>query len=167
MPWETKDYVASYAAVLSTAVFLWTVGKEIIDRRRTAAERTKLQVGLHAAACRVPGGKVEIVLVLDVSNIGRDSAIITQAVAEATDSKHFAGAHKEPDAAYGKRDRVLPKKVEPGETVELQLFGPGVFRTQLNRIYVTDSEGRDYLVPAEVVARVRKQCEDFSSQPDA
>jgi len=30
MAWEAKDFVAAYAAVLSTGVFIWTVGKEFM-----------------------------------------------------------------------------------------------------------------------------------------
>ena len=163
MPWDTKDWITAYAAVLSTGVFAWTVGKEIVDRRKSKLERTKVFVSMHATHYRVPAQGQHVVVVLDVSNLGRESVIIAGAIAEGPGSKMIAGALREPDAAYGRRDRILPKKIEPGETAELPLFGPGIFRTPITKLYVTDSDEKQYEVTAETVERVKHQCESFAA----
>ena len=146
-----------------TLVLVWTVGKEVVDRRKTRRERTKVFVGMHAALARAPDGNIGFVVVLDVSNLGRESVIITAARAEGEGSKMSAGMNKEPDAAYGVRDRLLPSKIEPGQTAELQLFGPGIFRTAWKRVYVEDADDKQYEVSLATFERVKSQYEQYSA----
>lgn len=165
MAWETKDWVAAYAAVVSTVVFLWTVGREIYDRRRTKQERSRLHV--HMSVVRVknrPDGKIFHILPLHVSNLGREPVIVTGVVARGPGNEIHPGVFAEPGAAYGGQERVLPKKLEAGETIELPLFTAAIFRNEILAIVVLDADNREYKVSTENLQRLREQCVPLLSE---
>ena len=164
MAWEAKDFVAAYAAVLSTGVFIWTVGKEIHDRRRTRRERSRLHICMNLVkVTNKPDGKVFHLLPLHVSNLGREPVIVASAVARGPGHESHPGVFAEPGAAYGVQERVLPRKLEAGETVELALFTIGIFRTGVVEVVVIDADDREYKVSSENLHRLREQCKPLLS----
>ena len=157
---DAKDWLAAYAAVLSTLVFFWSIGKEVHDRRRTRKERSRLSVYMNLVkATNRPDGNVFHLLPLHVSNLGREPVIVTSAVARGLGHEAHPGLFAEPGASYGQQERMLPKRLEAGETVELSLFTIGIFRNDVKEIVVLDTDDREYKVSAANLRLLKQQCE--------
>jgi hypothetical protein len=155
-PFAAKDFIAIYAAIVATLVAAWNIGKEVVDRREKRRERTRLRVDLtykrvlsHRTFTRFD------VFPSQVSNLGRDKVIIQKVLARGNGLEFCPGEHEEPGAAFGSFKRALPRKLEPGETVELDLFTVALFSAAIDEIVVIDNEGNEFKVSEEALARAR------------
>ena len=142
---EPQQWITVYAALVATIVAAWNIWKEISERLRRRKEQQRVRLGLEFETVKNrPDNRTFLLVPLVVSNLGREPVIICSVVARGENSQFWPGEHSEPGAAYGIKDRVLPRRLEPGETVELPLFTAAAFTSDVKEIAVIDNEGREF-----------------------
>lgn len=142
---EPQHWIAAYAAVVATVVGGWSIWKEVADRSRRKLERQRVRLELSFQTVRnKPDNRVFLIVPLIISNLGQEAVIICSVVARGDNSQFWPGEYAEPGAAYGIRDRVLPRRLGPGETVELPLFTAAAFSDEVKEIAVIDNDGREF-----------------------
>lgn len=130
--------------------------------RRGRKEQMKIMVSAHIAIIhnQNDGGVFHLVPLL-VSNIGRDSVILKEVVFYGPSHKGTAGWFREPGAAYGVREQVLPKELKSGESIELPVLSIGIFRNDVEEIAVIDSDDRKHRLSREDMMILREQSKKY------
>lgn len=159
---DSIDPVALYAAVLSTIIAVVGATRYYFKWRSKHKEQTKISVHAdHLIVHNQKDGRRYDLLHLLVTNLGREPVIIREVVAKGPNHSTHPGWFKEPAATYGIRDQILPKKLQPADSVELPLFYMAIFRNQIDEIAVMDSDGREFKVSDFDLQRLRREAEEI------
>jgi hypothetical protein len=153
-PFTSTDFISAYAAVISTLVVGWEIWKWRDQKMFSKSERSKIQVyfGIPVIT-KLPDnlGKMPI-FPLCISNLGREPVIIVSVEMRQENGGYFPGAYNEPYAMLGvASERMLPRLLNPGDTLQLEQFTDAAFRETPKKVLVTDSEGREHEVPEHLL----------------
>ena len=159
--------IAVYGAVLGTIGLGWNIYKDLAERRRKTRERTKVRLsfGIPVVKRGIPNfGKV-LIFPLCIMNLGSEDVIIVQVELRHKNSKFHPGAYNEPEAALGiKSERLLPRRLNPGDTLELEQFTLAAFREWPTAIVAYDSEGGEHSMLSSDLASHRHWVEKFQTK---
>ena len=139
---SSTDYIAIYAAILSSVAILWNLYRDITNRGR-------LRVNCYLGELVVPGmPKVEgDLLVYNVTNVGRKPVVVT----------HVGGARGDKHFMITPNVTAWPKALGPGEYVLEYTKDLSVLDDKLRFLAAWDSLGRVYRVKRRVVRHLKKQ----------
>lgn len=158
---DSIDPVALYAAILSTVIAVVEATRYYLEWRAKYKEKTKIEVSAdHLIVHNQKDDRRYDLIQLLVTNLGRESVIIQEVVARGPKQSSHPGWFKEPAAAYGIRDQILPKQLKPAESIDLPLFYLAIFRNQIDEIVVVDSDGREFKVSEFDLQRLRRNAEE-------
>jgi hypothetical protein len=159
---STINWIALYAAVVSTIVFVWEAGKWLSGRRELKRERSNIRIypGIRIVKRNVPHFGDMHIFPLCISNLGREPVIIQSVEMRWENCAFHPGAYNEPEAALGvPSKRMLPKKLDPGETIELEQFTLAAYRSKPAEIVAVDGEGREHRMPRALMDREFQQAQ--------
>src|SRR5260221_13072276 len=135
---------ALYAAVVSTATAAWTVYKDWND-----TGRLKVTVGFRSL---IGNGMIEEnLLVWSITNTGKRSVMLTHALGELRPTDDDKGFTK-----FLVDDPQLPKRLEPGDC-HMSICRKFDFRSDLVRLFASDSLNRDFNAPPGDIEQVNKK----------
>jgi hypothetical protein len=148
---EWTFWIACYGALVATGSLSWSVVKHFIDQSEKSKERKKIvvQFGIPIIKKNVPKIGEMYVFPLCVVNLGREDVIITSVEMRRSGSVFMPGVYNEPEAMLGVySERKLPKRLLPGETLQLEQFTFAAFQDCPDEVVAIDAQGREYKVPA-------------------
>jgi hypothetical protein len=152
------DGIAIYVATLSFFIAACSLGWQWWQwqsaKSETKKERSKIQpyFGPMLHMQEVPPLGELYIFPLYISNLGREPVIIVSVEMRYANSVFTPGAFNEPQATLGiKSDQLLPKRLDPGGTLQLEQFTLLAFQEQPMAVVVLDNEGAEYMVPDNLV----------------
>jgi hypothetical protein len=158
---DAIDPVALYAAVLSTLIAVHGAARYYFAWRTKRKERTKIAVQADHLIVHSPrDGQRYDLLQLLVTNLGREPVMIQEVVARGPNHATHPGWFKQPAATYRIREQILPKELQPAESVELPLFYMAIFRNQIDAIAVVDADGKEFNVSDFDLQWLRRKAEE-------
>ena len=149
---ETKisiaNWIGIYGAFLATVLLILGVIRGCRERQIIQHERSKIVVNMHHLTLNIrdKNNTYHMTPIL-VTNLGRESVIIKQAIARGDGWSSHSGWYKEPDAAYGYQRQILPKELKLGESVEIHSFYLIMFyQHEVEQVAVIDADENEYYV---------------------
>ena len=125
----TVTHIAVYAAVISTISIAVQLARYV---REKASVKLHSYLGIYNDSPGTPR------IIVDVTNVGKQAIVIT----------NLAGRYRkliEGSVLFRVvNPKSLPKKLESGETVKLNIPGLDQLDSNLHYIYVTDSTGKEW-----------------------
>jgi hypothetical protein len=133
-----SDWIAIYAAVLSTIIALVASLRFVVRKIKTRKERGKFQTDLYfLRKVDRNSKKVHPIVVVLLANLGSEEL-------------------------FGIRNRLLPIVLETGQTADLPMVGIGILTRIKNlKIWLTDFEDQRYYVAEKDIKKVRHDVEKF------
>lgn len=162
------DWVAIYAALLSTIIAVVAIFKFIARKIRARKELSKFQTDLYflRKVDRITKEVHPIVVVL-LANLGVERIALKsleyQGVAEnGGETTGCMGWYEQPEELFGIRNRLLPIVLESGQTTDLPMVEIGVITRIKNlKIWLTDFDGRRHYIAESDINEVRHDVEKF------
>lgn len=156
------DWIAFYAAVLSTIIGLVAAVRYIHGRLRANKERGKFQTDLYflKKTDRTTKQVFPIVVVL-AANLGSGRISLKSleydgVVGTAGKTSGMLGWYEQPEELFGIRNRLLPKVLESGQTADFPMIEIGVITRMTNlRIWFTDFDDKRHYIANEDIEKVR------------
>jgi hypothetical protein len=139
----TTFLLAIYGAAGTTVSLIWN----FLDRRKKITERRKIFVrfGIPIIHRGVPNVEEFYIFPLCIMNLGREPVIVTNVEMRRKNGKFSPGAYNEPGAMLGiYGERMLPRRLEPGDTLTLEQFTAAAFHDCPEEIVVSDADNREY-----------------------
>lgn len=168
---KTSDWVAIYAAFLSSLIALVAVLKWAIRKIRARAELAKFETDLYFLR-KIDKRTKEIhpIVVVLLANLGRERITLKSLEYEGKsenglDTKGCVGWYEQPEELFGIRNRLLPIVLESGKTADLPMIQIGVItRVKDLRIWLTDFDGKRHYLAENDINNVRRDIEKFMSE---
>ena len=175
MELTTENWIALYAAVLSTAIALVAVIRQTLRWLRAKRERSKFQTDLYflTKIDRNTRDKHPIIVVL-AANLGDERIALKsleyQGISKTNGLKTtgVCGWYEQPEELFGIRNRLLPRVLASGETADFPMLEIGVLTgTQELRVWLTDFQDRRYHLDDRDIERMRHEVQRFMEQNPA
>ena len=162
------DWVASYAALLSTVIALVASIRFIVRKIKAREERAKFQTDLYFLQ-KVDRSTKEVdpIVVVLLANLGAErislKSLEYQGIAEnGTETSGGMGWYEQPEELFGVRNRLLPIVLESGQTADLPMVEIGVITRIKNlKIWLTDFNGHRHYLADKDINKVRHDVEKF------
>lgn len=164
----SSDWIAIYAAVLSTIIALVASLRFVARKIRTRKERAKFQTDLYFLR-KVDRSTKEVhpIVVVLLANLGSErislKSLEYQGIAEnGLETTGCMGWYEQPEELFGIRNRLLPIVLESGQTADLPMVEIGILTRIKNlKIWLTNFEGRRYYVAEKDIKNVKHDVEKF------
>jgi hypothetical protein len=163
-----SDWIAIYAAVLSTIIALVASLRFVVRKIKTRKERGKFQTDLYfLRKVDRNSKKVHPIVVVLLANLGSErislKSLEYQGIAEnGLETTGCMGWYEQPEELFGIRNRLLPIVLETGQTADLPMVGIGILTRIKNlKIWLTDFEDQRYYVAEKDIKKVRHDVEKF------
>ena len=158
-----SDWIAAYAAILSTAIAFFGFAKPLYQKLQIRRERLKLQTDLYLLRKidRTTRDIHPIVVVL-LANLGAERIALKSLEYEGLTengqrTSGGMGWYEQPEELFGIRNRLLPLVLESGQTADLPMVEIGVLiHVKDLKIWFTDFEEKRYYIVANDIAKVRR-----------
>ncbi len=169
-----NEWLAVYAALLSTTIALVASVRFVAKRIRARKERAKFQTDLYFLR-KVDRSTKEVhpIVVVLLANLGTERIALKsldyQGVTEnGLQTTGCMGWYEQPEELFGIRNRLLPIVLESGKTADLPMVQIGVItRIKDLKIWLTDFDGRRYYLAEADLAKVRRDVDKFLLEPKA
>jgi hypothetical protein len=154
------DYIALYAAGLSTVIAITGTARYLYNKRVLDKEKDKVHISLNKMITNKPNGeRVDIAFIL-FANLGKNTIVIKEVKFKTNDGGEGSpGWYEEPSATYGKMKRVLPAVLKTGDVVELPLFYYKLIDHSFTEMTLVDIENKIYHVPSQDLERIKRENE--------
>jgi hypothetical protein len=137
----------------------------IIQWRRNRRERRKILVNAHIETIHnKTDGRIFHLIPLLISNVGREPVILKEIVFSGPGHNGSPGWFREPGAAYGLREQLLPREIKPAESVELPLLSVAIFRNEISEIAIVDSDDVKHKLPSGTLFHIKSQSERYLTE---
>jgi hypothetical protein len=153
MDLNSFDWLALYGAILSTLAIGWQFWTAWSKKREREKDRRRVQVHFGIPKdFKIPGNDAPMrVYPLCVSHTGHEPIVLSSVEVRYENGVSYPGAYPEPEAVLGIHNtRLLPKRLESGDTIELPLFTIATFQMTPLEVIVIDGEGREHKVQRTV-----------------
>lgn len=162
------DWIAIYAALLSTVIALVASIRFIVRKVKAWKERAKFQTDLYFLR-KVDRSTKEVhpIVVVLLANLGTErislKSLEYQGIAEnEIETTGCMGWYEQPEALFGIRNRLLPIVLESGQTADLPMVQIGVITRIKNlKIWLTDFDGHRHYLAENDINKVRHDVEKF------
>ncbi len=169
---SADNWIAIYAAGLSTATAFVLAIRFGLEWMRTRRERRKLQTDLYLLnKVDSDSGQEHPIIVVMAANLGDGRIAIRSVEYEGiakTNSLKIAGTcgwYEQPEELYGIRKRLLPRVLASGEVADFPMLEIGIFTgIQELKIWLTDFTGRRYYLGDGNVQRARRDIQQLSGK---
>ena len=144
------ELVATVALVVAMASLGWQGWQWWSAKSEAKKERSSIQpyFGETIHVQDVPRLGEMYIFPLHISNFGREFAIIANVEMRYRNHVFDPGAFNEPEATLGREtEQRLPKRLDPGDTLQLKQFTLLAFQEEPMAVVVLDNEGHEYMVP--------------------
>ena len=143
--------IAIWGAFFSTVAILWNWYRDI-------SNKGKLRVNCYIGLIAQPGVGIhkEDVLIWTVTNVGRQSVMLT----------HIGGKLKHPEHFVALTHNPLPQMLQPGEyfTDYMEDFS-NLDTNNLNALMAVSSLGKEYKAPKKQVKQIREKILELKKTP--
>ena len=144
------ELVATVALAVAMASLGWQGWQWWSSKKEAKREQSKIQpsFGQTIHMPDVPRLGEMYIFPLHISNLGRKFAIIANVEMRYRNHVFDPGAFNEPEATLGREtEQLLPKRLDPGDTLQLKQFTLLAFQEKPMAVVVLDNEGHEYMVP--------------------
>lgn len=169
MELTTDNWIAVYAAVLSTAIAIVSVVRLVAKWWRSKRERGKFQTDLYflTKVDRTSREKHPIVVVL-AANLGDERIALKSleyqgiSTTNGLKTNGICGWYEQPEELFGIRNRLLPRVLASGETADFPMLEIDVLTDVRDvKIWLTDFNDRRYYIADHDVDKMRHEVRKF------
>jgi hypothetical protein len=166
---STDNWIAIYAATLSTVIALVAAVRQVTRWLSAHRERGKFQTDLYflTKIDRRTQEEHPIVVVL-AANLGNERIALKsleyQGISKVDGLKTTGncGWYEQPDELFGIRNRLLPRVLASGETADFPMLEIGVLiNVQQLKVWLTDFKDRRYYLADRDIEKIRRAAQNY------
>jgi hypothetical protein len=137
--------LAIWGAVVSTVAVCWNIVRDVLKRPK---------VVIHAMIARSPGTVAlprPLTLAVEITNVGQEPVVIKGLASDKGKKSTVVGVLLTPT--------VLPRRLEPKDSVVEPLRDFGFIKPGTKRFYVWDSTGKHWYLPSKTLQSLVKEAQ--------